>query len=232
MKLKSEHLAVLAAASTDDTRVVLCGLAVYPDHVVATDSYGLVAVQRLPGDQSVTDFETILPASFVTAIKSAAKRDGCVEITNDGNGHVEASLVLAGTELTWQAPRIEGEFPRWQRCIPKGEPIAEVHLNPKLLIRMLTAMVGAGAEEGGGVFLRVYADEKGQGLMPLVLIRSKDPDQECMVAMVMPMEPDKPAKSPWLDKHLPQEPEVASPASPTLPEEGAAGSAVTQEVEP
>ena len=201
MKLKAEHLAVLGAASTDPTRLVLMGLSIAPDVVAATDSFCMVAVERLAEDRAEGDFEAILPAVLVKAITSAAKKGGGIEVTTDGNGYVEAKAnALPGMEMTWKAARVEGNYPRWPRVFPKGKPIAEVHHDPKLLIKALKVMVRAGGGDEGGVFLRVYADGD-RGLAPIVLIRSHDNDTERMVAAIMPMMKDDPADSPWLDKY-------------------------------
>ena len=95
MKLKPEHLAVIGAASKDATRLILSGLRVHSDMVAATNSYALVVMERAVDDED-GNFEAILPPAFVKAITPEAKRSGSIELSQNGDGKIEAkSLALA-----------------------------------------------------------------------------------------------------------------------------------------
>ena len=203
MNLKREHLAVIGAASKDPTRLLLTGLKVTPDTVVATDSFGMIAMEREP-DGGEDGFECILPPGFVKEGQREAVRSGGITISRNGDGKIEAtSLALDGMETIRRASPIEGGFPNWQRVDPgrKGqERIARMHLDPKLLRDLLGALVRAGATaERGGVYLELYRAEPGKGPPPLVFVRSNGED-EAILAALMPMQEDEPSRSAWLDR--------------------------------
>ena len=200
MKLKPEHLAVIGAASKDATRLILSGLRVHSDMVAATNSYALVVMERAVDDED-GNFEAILPPAFVKAITPEAKRSGSIELSQNGDGKIEAkSLALADMETTWRTTAIEGQYPRWQQYDPKArgqERVVSVRLNAKLLRDLMATLVEAGATDG--VYMEVYTPTEDHRHPPLMFVRA-DGENPDMLAMIMPMDGDSAHESAWLKR--------------------------------
>ena len=199
MRLTLEELAVAGAASKEESRRILNGLYVTPDTVVATDSYMVVAMQRLglPEGEPEQTFETIVPLDMVKAMLPTARKAKVVDLELGADGVIGATAKTAkDVGISWQMPEVDGQYPKWRRVHPlhKGhEKLAEVWLNPALLRDCMATLVQMGAER---VCIEIFAN-KGEEHPPIVITESRG-DNLPMIAMLMPMQAGEAAVPEWL----------------------------------
>lgn len=150
--LTAEHVdslrRILPMASIDQARPILTGLNTNGDQAACTDSWRL-GVARLPG---ATLPPAIIPAEAMTnALKTA---DGAVTLTVG-----QRSASVRHSNATWQTVLIEGEFPSFERLIPKGPPHVLTFNVEALVDAVTTAGVLGGVDaKGNRAPVKVHRD--------------------------------------------------------------------------
>ena len=109
---------VAKVVSKDQSRAVLTGVLISTSseglRMVATDSYRL-AVDNLPLDNAVEDFEAIVSGAFLQEVASLPKIAERIRI-----GLSENQIVFTYQDMVLINRRIEGKFPNYQQIIPQS----------------------------------------------------------------------------------------------------------------
>lgn len=206
--LSKKHLAVVAAASTDETRYVLCGVKVEETKkgvkTIATNGRMLAIVESTTefkdGDfPVVAGFDTVANSAKEAIIPNDAirkalkallkpKKYGQVPILE----YVAVKMAkdvstLAATDLETSsvipARNIEGVFPNYEQVVPKTSKFS-ISFNPALLVSLLEIAEKV-AGHGNSVMLH-FNGEKDP-----VKITAKDSNGEhTYIGVGMPMKPD------------------------------------------
>ncbi|HTG95751.1 MAG TPA: hypothetical protein VL866_24335 [Pyrinomonadaceae bacterium] len=168
-------------AKSEDTRFSLATVQIHRDKTVACDGHVLALVsntetenENFPLIDNVTplaEFEPFLiPAAQAAAIVKAIPNERQLPALNhaligvNGDGQ---SKVIATTDLETktvfkvdESPQPPSkQFPKWEKAIPDGEPVAVATLDLNLLLPALKAMAAFGPDRTKSVTMRVYKSE-------------------------------------------------------------------------
>ncbi len=177
MKISRNHLAVIAAASKDDSRPVLNAIQVYSEGKetvsVATDSYRLYEVREPFTEGEEHDANIILlplnEAKFAQTIIKPHPELTHLDLTPE-------SMSVNGT--THKIKLQEGKFPEYKKFVERKEAQATIKLDPKYLKEAMEFFKGA-----------ISVTIEFHGLNEAVVVRAGESyeDQANKVAVIMPM---------------------------------------------
>lgn len=183
--LQLDHI-IEAACSTDSSRPVLTSVYVDTEAkmCVATDSYLLACVPYTRIDSSAEERAAeddgpcrLVPGAAFAEARRAAKssrlRGIFLELGDDG-----VVVKRRGSTVTY--PYADGVFPGWRNLVPApaGDPAARVGINPRLLLKVGTAL---GIGDMSPLALEIYHPMKAV----LVRVPSRD-DTTAPYGIVMP----------------------------------------------
>jgi len=94
----------------------------------------------------------------------------------------DARLLLSSMDRTLTTQQLEGKFPDWRQVMPKGNPIAVVSVQPKLLAETLTALAAMLGDEFQKVTLCFFKPGEPIGLVAKNSVA-------CIDALLMPLTP-------------------------------------------
>lgn len=159
--LNKAALSIAGLCSKDDSRFTLNALLVSPNECVETDGHQIVRVsmpkdmapesfpelKELEGMTYATDFQPfLLPADQARAIVRALPAKTTIPVLQraviavDGEGKPAIAVTDLAHVQTWR-PRMKGNFPDWQRVMPKAEQAEmQIAIDARLLKRVLTAI--------------------------------------------------------------------------------------------
>lgn len=182
-ELLPEHLSVAThGLASNALRPVLSTIAVFPDKVVATDSYRLLEVEKEKKEHNPVLLDI---ASLHTARKAIKKSTEFVWFSVEEKETLVT--VRNGPEsVACLALTMEGTFPDYGNIIPKGKPLATVSLNARYL-RDLADYVEKNGQDIGydnrGVFIELYGKDKP------VMFYSKTKEGNRVRGLIMPLRP-------------------------------------------
>jgi DNA polymerase III sliding clamp (beta) subunit (PCNA family) len=141
-KLAAMATALMPAVSKEETRYYLCGVALQNHPAdktqlvfIATDGHKL-AKYTMPHEAGETlKVNCIMPAGAVKYLAGLKKQgDGLtmVEIT-------DSWITISQTDSSKTFPLIDGNFPDWQRALPKKTKAPEVYFDSAYMTAILTA---------------------------------------------------------------------------------------------
>src|SRR5262249_12529952 len=92
-------------------------------------------------------------------------------------------LLLSSQDRTLTTQQLDGKFPDWHQVMPKGNPVAVVAVQPKLLAETLTALAAMLGDEFQRVTLCFFKPGEPIGLVAKNSVA-------CIDALLMPLTPD------------------------------------------
>jgi hypothetical protein len=197
--LSPNQAAALAFVSKDESRPLLCGVHITPEHVEATDSYRAVRITHAPGT-TVNDYPvlsgnqralgdvdaTIDARSFGDALKALSKRTTLpilqrVVVVEDA----ERYLTLGSTDLDrtnrTEARKIEGRFPPLGDLFNDSEPVLSIKFNAGFLADIANAAKKFSDSPTPVVELRAW------GPLKPAEFSARTPDGQTFRAILMPV---------------------------------------------
>jgi hypothetical protein len=126
----------------------------------------------------------------------------------------DGRVLLSSKDRTLTTDQLDGKFPDWRTVMPKGQPVAVVSVQPKLLAETLTALAGMLGDEFQRVTLCFFGPNTPIGLVAKNSVA-------CIDALLMPLdepEPKQPAPSYTPRTPLPDEEDVKEAPYATLEE--------------
>ena len=120
------------------------GVGIYPDKVVATDSFKLIEVKMNTGAEK----------PYVLRPHKAVKTFDSVE-----------GAIMYQKGVPFQGEIMKDDFPKYEEIIPKGTPVISVNLSPELLKEVCTEFIQKGYY---GFTMSIYGDMK-----PIVFTRKQ-----------------------------------------------------------
>jgi hypothetical protein len=94
----------------------------------------------------------------------------------------DGRVLLSSHDRTLTTDQLDGKFPDWRQIMPKGNPVAVVSVQPKLLAETLTALAGMLGEEFQHVTLCFFKPGEPIGLVAKNSVA-------CIDALLMPLTP-------------------------------------------
>ena len=151
--LNRHNLNIAKLAAKEPSRYAITGVRVEPERTVVTDGHCLVAVTTPksydPASYPVMDrvtptreFEPFtLDRESALAIAKAIPRSrnlpvlehAVIGAASNVNGHAQIAVTDLDRPQVFQPRKVEGEFPDYERVIPKAEPTLRIAFNPVLL---------------------------------------------------------------------------------------------------
>lgn len=132
---------ISALVSKDEFGRTIEGVMLYPDRVVATNSFTLIERMMPTG---VTDpISVLLPKGIKTFD----------EVTITGE---DVTLTNMKTLAQYRSRKIDGSLPEYKQIIPSDDPVLTIKLNPKLLIELCKAF----KDHADGVEFKFWGDKK------------------------------------------------------------------------
>lgn len=167
--LTRANLDIAKLAAKEDSRYMLRGIRVTPEHTEVTDGHCLMRVAT--PKMSVKDFPVIEGASAGTdqfepfqifsedalAVSKAIPRKATFPVlqhaavgkASDANGHAELQVTDLQCPRVFQARKMEGPWPDTDRVIPeKGKAKLSIGLNADLLVKILQQFIAQHRAEG------------------------------------------------------------------------------------
>ncbi len=180
--IDKRDLAVLHAASKDETRYMLCSVLVEKDGtLVATDGRMLLAVTREREAEGL-DADAVVERPDAEALRKAVPKNGhAVLATSGGKFQADAgSTTLTGV-------LVDGEYVKWRNVRPTGEPETTLRVDARLLERLAKAAIEyAGGSRKEPIWLDIEVRDDRQ---PLVVKYERGDGAE-LEALVMPCRKD------------------------------------------
>jgi DNA polymerase III sliding clamp (beta) subunit (PCNA family) len=173
------NLDVLKLAAKDDTRPAINGILFTGRKTVATNSFALVEVDGLDGEE--VHSPVILSRDTLKNIKITNK-----DTFDIGGRKGTPSIVVAG-KGQYLTQQVQEEFPAYESILPTGEPVVELQVNVDYLISVLQVMKSANGKEENKVRLAIHDKDSRQVLEVTNIARAMSPHKQKARAIIMPM---------------------------------------------
>ena len=207
--LNKHNLNIAKLAAKDESRYMVTGVRVSPEHTICTDGHQLtrvttpkMGVDDFPAAEGFTAAAKwepfILDAKAALAIAKAIPKSTTIpvlehaavgEATND-NGHAQIMVNDLESPQVFTPRKMDGQFPDYERVIPdKAKAAFTIGLNPLLLLSVLQAMKGFVNVKAPRMTLRFYDTDSAIRL-------DVSNDEQEWTSVLMPMRLDAAEKKP------------------------------------
>lgn len=205
MILDKRVLGLCEVTATDKSREMLTGVKIESDRAYATDGYMLMVIKlddqaHIPGEESgPTEYEQtptcVVPASVLKEIAKTIKpmkyertipKCNVIYSTPAPENEVTLNTWVSGKKRSIQAKRLDitpMEYPNVDRIITAQDKKKKTRItfNPKKMVRLLNALMLAGANENMGITLSIT------GELDAIILTGKDTEQREIKALLMPI---------------------------------------------
>lgn len=190
IEVPAKTLAAVALAMSDEpTRYYLCGIAVEPEYLAATDGHVLTVARVTTG---LADGDDMILAATPAAVKALSTQKAEVARWNSADGILAITSAEGGELWTGEIKTIDGTFPEWRKVLPlrpKKISATAVTFDGTYLSRLHAAgrLLGPTRKRNVPVPLHISQGENAEG--PWLIRYGERTD---VISMLMPMRWEEP----------------------------------------
>lgn len=202
MIINKKILALCDIASKDGYRPVLNAIKFEKDRAVATDSYSLMVIPlqqidptdlpEISGQVYSPEIDCVINAVEVSEVAKSIKKNNmdlswaetAWSVASGDDKTVKFFTTDLDTRSYKEVRKVEGNYPEYNKVLDPAlekKAVVEISVNPARLVKMLNAMIKAGASKDGYVTLKV------SGALDPLVIKANQGTEEIATGLIMPV---------------------------------------------